>query len=180
MKPNSRFTRPISDETLALGPRRSLTFPQSSHKIRLLPFALALLLAFPAASILSAQEKSGPKEPETEFGKLMERNNVVWRKLRKQAADPDSNASSVELVAALNQGTTKALAFKPAMADDVPAADREKFVASYQTGLKDFIAQLDKLAAAFKANDNTGAQELIKKLGARQKEDHRQFQRPEH
>jgi soluble cytochrome b562 len=72
------------------------------------------------------------------------------------------------------------LAFKPAMADDVPAADREKFVASFQAGLKEFIAQLDKLAVAFKANDNTGAQELIKKLGALQKEDHREFKRPGH
>ncbi|HKB57476.1 MAG TPA: cytochrome b562 [Lacunisphaera sp.] len=149
-------------------------------KIRILPFALTLLFAFSTAAISSAQEKSEHKEPETELGRLMEKNNAAWRKLRKQAADPASNASSVELVATLSQGMTKALTLKPAMADDVPAADREKFVAAYQAGLKEFLAQLDKLAAAFRANDNTGAQELIKKLGAMQKEDHKEFKRPEH
>ena len=148
-------------------------------KNRTLPFALALLFAFPAASILRAQEKREHKEPETELGKLMEKNNAAWRKLRKQAADPANNTASAELVATLREGMTKALTLKPAMADDVPAADREKFIASYQAGLKDFIAQLDKLGAAFKANDNTGAQEIIKKLGAMQKEDHKQFKRPD-
>ncbi len=148
-------------------------------KNRTLPFALALLIALPAASILPAQEKRESKEPETELGKLMEKNNGTWRKLRKQAADPASNAASVELVATLREGMTKALTLKPAMADDVPAADREKFIASYQAGLKNFIAQLDKLGTAFKANDNPGAQEVIKKLGAMQKEDHKQFKRPD-
>ena len=134
-------------------------------KNRTLPCLLALLLTFPCASILRAQEKSEPKEPETELGKLMEKNNVAWRKLRRQAADPANNATSAGLVATIREGLTKGLSLKPAKADDVPAADREKFIAAYQTHLKEFIVQLDQLEAAFKANDNPAAQALIAKLG---------------
>jgi len=148
-------------------------------KTRPLPCLLALLLLFPAASLLPAQPKTEAKAPETELHKLMEKNNGAWRKLRRQAADAASNAASLELVAALREGLTKALALNPAKADDVPAADREKFIAAYRTRLKEFIAQLDPLEAAFKSNDNAGAQALIAKLGARQKDDHKEFRRPE-
>lgn len=143
------------------------------------PLLLALLLFIPAAALLRAQEKAAPKAPETELHKLMENNNGHWRKLRRQAADPANNAASAALVVALREGLTKALALTPAKADDVPAADREKFIAAYQTRLKEFIVQLDLLEAAFKANDNAGAQALIAKLGAMQKEDHKEFRRPE-
>ena len=148
-------------------------------KNRPLPFFLALLLAFPIAPILPAQEKGGHKEPETELGKSMEKINRAWRKLRKQAADSASNTSSLELVATINAGLEKALTLKPAKADDVPAAEREKFITAYQAGLREFIAQLAMLDATFKANDNTGAEALILKLGAMQKEDHKAFKRPD-
>lgn len=144
-----------------------------------LPFFLALLLAFPIVSILPAQEKGGQKEPETELGKSMEKINRAWRKLRKQAADPASNASSLELVATINAGLEKALTLKPAKADDVPAAEREKFIAAFQASLKEFIIQLAKLEATFKANDNTGAEALIQKLREMQKEEHKEFKRPD-
>ena len=148
-------------------------------KTRLLPLALVLILVFPAAAILRAQEKPEHKEPETELGKTMEDVNGAWRKLRKQVADPASNAASLELVATINAGLTKALTFKPAKADDLPAADREKFIQSYQARMKEFIDLLPKLQAALKANDNTAAQALVQKMGAMQKEDHKEFRRPE-
>ena len=148
-------------------------------KTRPLSCLLAFILAFPVASILSAQEKPAPKEPETELGKLMETNNGAWRKLRKQAADPANNAAAIELVATLRTGMNKALTLKPAKVEDVPAADREKFIAAYQAGLKECLSQLDKLEAAFKTNDNAAAQTLIQKLGALQKESHKEFKRPD-
>ena len=152
---------------------------------RLLPFALALLLSFPAAALLRAADAPKPdakpehKEPETELGKTMEKLNGSWRKLRKQVADPALNASSVELVAAISAGMDKALTLKPAKVDDIPAADREKFVQAYQTQMKDTMALLPKLTAALQANDNPAAQALIQKIGAMQKEAHKEFKRPD-
>lgn len=144
---------------------------------RTLSFALALLLAFPLATVLRGQEKRN--EAHTELGNTMEKFNGAWRKLRKQVADPASNASSLELVASINAGLEKALTLKPAKAETMPAAEREGFIQSYRAKLKEFIALLPRLQAALKANDNTAAQAIVQQMGAAQKEDHREFKRPE-
>ncbi len=141
--------------------------------------ALALLLAFPLAPLLSGQEKREHKEPDTELGKTMEKFNGAWRKLRKQAADPAANASSLELVATIQAGLEKAFTLTPAKAADVPAAAREKFIQSYHAKLKEFIALLPGLQTALKANDNAAAQAIVQKMGTTQREDHKEFKRPE-
>lgn len=147
-------------------------------KNRLLLTALALALCLPVAPALRAQEhEKKKKSDETELGNTMEKMNGAWRKVRKQAPDAASNASSLELVATIKACAEKALTFKPARIEDVPAADREKFVAEFQKDMKEFIGLVGQLEAAFKANDNAAAQELIKKMGAAQKEGHKEFKR---
>ena len=153
-------------------------------KNRLLFLALALTLTFPAASLRAADPQPGApapkeKEDETELGKAMSKMNGAWRKLRKQAGDATANASSLELATTMKACAEKALTFEPAMAADKPAADRSKFVADYQKQMKDFIALADQLTAAFKANDNAAAQALIQKMGAAQKEGHKEFKKPD-
>jgi hypothetical protein len=148
-------------------------------KYRTLPLTLALLLALPVAPLLRAQEKHEHKEPDTELGRTMEKFSGAWRKLRKQVADPASNASSLELVATIQAGLEKGLTFTPAKAETMPAGDKEKFIASYQAKLKEFIAFLPQLETALKANDNTAAQAIVQKMGAAQKEDHHEFKKPE-
>lgn len=149
-------------------------------KTRLLPYALAFLLGCAAPILASAQEhKREHKEPETELGNAMDKMNGAWRKLKKQVADPASNASSLELVATISAAAEKALTFTPARAADVPAADRAKFIADYQAQMKAFIAEIAKLGAALKANDNAGADAIVKKMGALQKEGHKDFKRPD-
>jgi hypothetical protein len=168
-----------------LAPVRLNLRPFFTMKNRFLPFAIALLLSLPSAALVRAADAPKPdakpehKEPETELGKTMEKLNGSWRKLKKQAADPASNAASLELVAAISAGMEKALTFKPAKTDDLPAAEREKFVQEYQKDMKEVMALLPKLEAAFKANDNTAAQALIQKIGAMQKEAHKEFKRPD-
>ncbi len=148
-------------------------------KTRLFRFALALILAGPTAAILRAQERHEHKEPETKLGKTMEDFNGAWRKLRKQVADPASNASSLELVVTIKVGLEKALTMKPAKAETMPDGERERFIRSYQERLKEFIALLPKLQAALTANDNPTAQEMVKKLGTMQRDDHKEFRRPD-
>ena len=156
-------------------------------KKRLLPFALVLTLFSPSAVLMRAEGeapahqegKPAPKEEETELGKTMEDLNRSWRKLRKQAADPASNASSIELVAAIAAATEKALTFQPDKAKDLPEADRAKYVEGYKTKMKEFTVKLAKLNEAFKAGDNAGAQALMKELGMLQREGHKEYKRPD-
>jgi hypothetical protein len=151
----------------------------SYMKNRLLCLALALTVCLPAAPGLRAQEKREHKDPETELGNTMEKMNGAWRKLRKQVADPAGNAASLELVATISACAEKALTFKPARVEDVPAADREKFIADYQVQMKDFGAQVRKLEEALKADDNATAAAIVQKMGAMQKEGHKEFKLPD-
>jgi hypothetical protein len=45
--------------------------------------------------------------------------------------------------------------------------------------MKETIAAFDQLDAAFKANDNKAAGEIIAKIGALSKEGHKEYKRPE-
>ncbi|MDB6167108.1 MAG: hypothetical protein JWQ83_2248 [Lacunisphaera sp.] len=154
-------------------------------KNRLLFLVLAFTLTFPATALRAAEPPpagatSAPQDDETELGRTMSKLNGAWRKLRKQAADATANAKSLEFVATIKAAAEKALTLEPAKAEDVPAAERAKFIADYRAQMKDFIAQIDKLGEAFKANDNAAAQAIIQKMGAMQKEGHKEFKRPEH
>jgi hypothetical protein len=147
-------------------------------KSRLLCLALALTVCLPAAPALRAQEhETKKKAEETELSRTMEKLNGAWRKLRRQAADPASNAASLELVAVIKAGGEKALTLTPARVEDVPAADREKFVQDYQKEMKEVLVQFGKLEEAFKAGDNAAAQDLVKKIGDLQKAAHKEFKR---
>ena len=149
-------------------------------KNRLLFLSLVLALCLPAAPVVRATEpEHKKKDDETELGKTMEKMNGAWRKLRKQAGDAASNAASLDLVATIKAGLDKALTFKPAKVADLPVADREKFVADYQEDMKNVLSLVGKLEPAFKAGDNAAALELIQKIGAAQKEAHKEFKRPE-
>jgi soluble cytochrome b562 len=146
-------------------------------KSRLLCLALALTVCLPAGR--AQEETTKKKAEETELSRTMEKLNGAWRKLRRQAADPASNAASLELVATIMAGGEKALTLTPARVEDVPAADREKFVRDYQQKMKELLVRLGKLEEAFKAGDNTAAQDLVKKIGDLQKEAHKEFKRPD-
>lgn len=123
------------------------------------------------------QEK--PKHEETELEKTMDGMSKAWRKLRKQAADPAQNASSLELMVTIKAAAKKTLDYTPDLARDVPADKRDKFIAGYQEKMKQTIAAFDQLDEAFKAGDNKAAGEIIAKIGALQKEGHKEYKRPE-
>jgi Cytochrome b562 len=139
--------------------------------------------AEPAASQApaTASEPAAPKKkhPATELEDRMGEMSSAFKKLRRQIPDASKNASSLELVGKIRAGTEQAIKLTPARAADVPAAERPKFIADYQDGIKHLQASLGKLEEALKANDNTEAAKILKEIGGEQKEGHKQFMRPE-
>jgi len=150
-------------------------------KLRLL--TLSLISALVALPMLCAQEggpkKMGPKEPTTELGERMEKLNGAYRKLGRQISDATKNADSLAQVAIIKESATAALKFEPAMKKDIPAADQAKFVADYQSKLKGFIAMVDKLETALKANDNAAAAKLVDDMKNERNADHKAFKKEE-
>lgn len=147
---------------------------------KLLPLLTLLLTLAPSFALAAETGKAEKaKHEETPLGETMDKMSSAWRKLRRQAADAAQNAASLELLAGIKAAAEKSLTYTPDLAKDIPADKREAFIAGYQAKIKELIAALDKLATQLKAGDNAAAADQITKIGAMQKEGHKEYKRPE-
>lgn len=139
---------------------------------------IALLAALAPAPFVFAQEKAAArKEDHTELEERMEKINSSWRRLRRQVSDPAQNASSLELIGAIREAAKGTEKMTPAKIDEIPEADRAKFLADYAAGMKKFHAQLDTLEAALKAGRNDDAQKALAEIADHQKSSHKAFKK---
>jgi cytochrome c556 len=154
-------------------------------------FALSFLLLSMAAISLAPQVRADPApaapagpwqdkdEPKTDLAKQMDRIGKSVRTLKKQIANPAQNAASLALVATIHEAATASLNLVPAKADDLTGPAKDAFVADFRADLKTFIGGVDALAAALKAGDNAAAVKDLTRLISLEKQDHKQFRRPE-
>ena len=134
----------------------------------------SLVLALALPSLLPAKE-----EKTTELGHAMEDVNAAFRRLGRQVKDPAKNADSLERVAQLKAAAEKSLTLVPALAAEVPAERREKFIAGYRAAMRETIATIGKLEAALKAGDNAAAEKLVEQLKEQRNEGHKAYKKPD-
>ena len=147
-------------------------------KIRLLLITLACGLV--AAPIVRAEDGPPPrreKEPQTELGDHMEKIGGAYRALRRQVSDPTKNEDSLKRVAVIRENAEAALKLEPAKKADLPADQQAKFVDDFHAKMKDFLADVDKLEAAFKSGNNEEAAKVLQVLNKDQKDGHSEFQK---
>jgi len=156
--------------------------------LRIVPAScFALTLAF--APLLRAQDAMAPapaaapaaapdKEEKTPLELKMDRMNRAFRALKKQAADPAQNESSLKLVKGMEAGTKASMDLTPAKAADLPDDQKAKFMADYKAGLQGMLDELAKLEAAFQAGNNDEAVKLVAEIDALEKKDHKAFRKP--
>ena len=148
-------------------------------KFRLL--TLSLISALIALPVLRAQDdapkKKGPKEPQTELTGKMEKLSDAYRKLGREIKDPSKNEDSLQQVGIIKEMTAAALKLQPDKTKILPEADQAKFVADFQAKMKEFIATVDQLDAALKANDNVTAAKLVDDMKTMRNDDHKVFQK---
>lgn len=138
--------------------------------------ALALLAVSPA-SVAFADESAKKQHEHTELEDRMEKINSAWRRLRRQAADPAQNASSLELVAAIRTAAKGTEDLAPSKIEEIPEAERAEFLANYRAGMKKFFEQIDALEAALKANNNEEAGKVVSAISNHQKQSHKAFRK---
>jgi soluble cytochrome b562 len=143
-------------------------------KIRLSFLAVACALMAAPLHLQAADKK-----PETELSKHMDKMGSAFRALRRQAGKAEQNADSLAKVAVLKENAIASLKLEPAQKAKVPAAEQAKYVAAYQAQMKEFIANLDKLEAALKANNNAEAEKIVGALADAQKKGHGEFNKKE-
>ncbi|MSU71907.1 MAG: hypothetical protein EXS43_06140 [Opitutus sp.] len=140
-------------------------------KIRILSFTLICALA----AVLGV--RAAEKETSTELEDKMDEINGAYRKLGRQVADAAKNADSLKQIGIIRTNATAAMKLDPKKMKEVPAADRAKFKADYQAKMKAFVADLDKLEAAFKAGKNDEAANILKTLKQVQEDGHKEFRK---
>jgi soluble cytochrome b562 len=153
---------------------------------------LALLIALPIVSpILSAADApASPPSPakaasagkdddqKTELETRMDRIGKAFRKLKKQVADPAQNASSLQLLATMQDAAKEAVDFTPAKAADLPEDQRPKFVEDFKAGIKGMLDEFSKLADALTAGKNEDAVKIVSDIDELEKKDHKEFKKP--
>ncbi|HEU5078905.1 MAG TPA: cytochrome b562 [Opitutaceae bacterium] len=132
----------------------------------------------PNKAPVKGPEAAAKDRDATELGDKMDEVGDAFKKLRKQISDASKNASSLELIAVMRKNAEASLNLQPAKTEDVPEADRAKFIADYKKGIHELITKLDALSASLKANDNAAAEKQLKELGSFQRESHKHFRRP--
>lgn len=133
----------------------------------------------PAATDAPAAHAAPAEETDTPLDKQMGAIRGAFNKLRKQVADPASNATSLELATKLREAAEASVKLTPARAADVPEAERAKFIADYQEKMSLCVAEAKKLEAALKEGKNEEAVAIVATLGKMQRQGHHAFRRPD-
>ena len=161
-----------------------MSFMQHSRLGRLV--IVASLAAVPAGMSLSvlapvarAANDEKPKKKhegkETELEKQMEVIDKGMKALRKLLKKPEENAASLKTIGDIKQAAAASKEQIPAMTATLPEGERKKFAEDYKKDMDAFIAEVDKLEAAVKANKNEDAVEIHKKLKEMEEAGHDKF-----
>src|ERR1022692_3280402 len=120
-------------------------------------------------------ERPSPSDPSASPARM----GKAFRKLKKQVGDPAQNATSLELLSAMEAAAKEAIELTPAKAEDIPEDQRAKFEADFQSGIKNLQDMFAKLRDALTAGRNDDAAKLVDDIGAFEKKEHKEYRRPE-
>ncbi len=112
---------------------------------------------------------------DTELAKQMEIMQDELKKLRKSIKEPAENAASLETLGKLQLATVASKGLPPAMAKNVPEAERAKFLAGYRKDMAALLEHLCKIEVALIDNDNAKAEELFKGLKKIEDDGHEKY-----
>jgi hypothetical protein len=135
------------------------------------PAAAAAPTVAPAPAHADSDEK-------TDLEVRMDHMGRAYRKLKKQVGDPAQNATSLQLVATMQNAAKEALQFTPAKTADLPADQQAKFVEDFKAGIQGMQDEFTKLSDALTAGKNDDAIKIVAEIDALEKKDHKEFRKP--
>jgi cytochrome c556 len=107
----------------------------------------------------------------------MEKMSGAFRRVRRMVGNPDNSAQVLELLATIRTEATASSKLIPMRAEEVPEAQRAKFVEDFQKRMAEFIAAVEKTEAAVKARDFAAATAMVNDLAAMQEAGHKDFKK---
>jgi len=146
-----------------------LTRPPMHFRFKPLGTLYFLALAL-TGTALHAQD-----EPKTPLAQKMTAMNTAFKLVGRQIEDASRNASTLEQLTIIETNAKGALTLEPEKKGQVPADEQAKFVAAYQTEMKDFLTLVTKLRTTLKAGNNVEATALFDSLKNQQRDAHKEF-----
>lgn len=145
--------------------------------VRKLALALSAVTVLCAAAPVVLQDPQDPKKEEdkTRLELQMKEVNSTLRLLRRTAGNEEKIAESLKHTRRLQVLFTEGRAEKPIMLEEVPEADRAKFLLDYQKMMLKVSRDLLDLEAALIEGDVEKAGEIRKTVNNWKKEGHKQF-----
>ncbi|MEO7362783.1 MAG: cytochrome b562 [Gemmatimonadaceae bacterium] len=138
-----------------------------------------LTAVFCALTFASSAHAQTPEPgPSTPLGEQMKLINAAYRALNPLITAGSAD-SAMAKVAIIHKAAEEALKFEPARKADTPVGEQEKFVTDFQTTLKSFIGDVEKLEAVLKSGNVDEAKTLAATLRMDQMDAHKQFRKPQ-
>jgi hypothetical protein len=92
-------------------------------------------------------------------------------------SDPAQKEANLAKLAEAKASIEKSLTMEPAKAKDVPAAEKEKFLAGYKAAMQDSLKAIEELRAAIAAGKADEAAKAMEKLNGQKKEGHKAYKK---
>jgi soluble cytochrome b562 len=136
-----------------------------------------LLTTLLAAPLVTHAQDDHPKSPLSQ-----EMSGIAHdiRALHKIVSDPAQKDATVKLVKDMEDHATKAKGFEPEKTKDIPAADKDQFIADYKKQMDGLIADFQKLEADITSGNTTDATAMLDKLNQDKREGHKKFNADNH
>ncbi len=116
-------------------------------------------------------------EEDTPLGKEMEKVSKALKLVNRNLADPAQKEANLAKLADVKASLEKAVDLEPAKAKDVPAGEKDKFIADYKASMKETLKSLETLKAAVEAGKADEAAKAMEKLNGEKKEGHKKFKK---
>ena len=140
------------------------------------PMKLHRILATIVATAALATPAFAEDTPLTEE---MEKFNKALKTIVRASKEGTVSKDLASKVDDAKKACEAALKFEPEKTKDIPAAEKEKFLADYKAAMQETIKTLDELKVAVVGGKADEVGKVIEKLNAQKKEGHKKFQKEE-
>lgn len=134
---------------------------------------LATVLATAALAV------SAVAAEETPLGEQMDKFSKALKAIGRAAKEGKVTKDLASKVDDAKKASEAALKFEPAKTKEIPAGEKEKFLADYKASMQETIKTLDELKAAVESEKADEVAKVMEKLNGQKKEGHKKFQKDE-
>ena len=114
-------------------------------------------------------------DEDTPLTKEMEKLSKALKAINRGLGDASQKDANLAKIADAKAACAESLKLQPAKTKDVPAGEKEKFLAGYKSSMEEVGKHLDALKAAIEGGKTDEAKAILDKLNGSKKEGHKAY-----